>query len=600
MESISSVTPAPPLGVLDPRITLATALHSQPGVYALLIGSGTSTGAGIPTGWGVVKALVDRAAAADGTAGDVDPEVWWAEHGDGRPLGYSGLLEDLASTPAARRALLAGFFEPTQDDRDDGRKMPSAAHRAIAQLVRRGTIRVIVTTNFDRLLEQALEAEGISPQVIAAPGAIVGMEPLAHARCTVIKLHGDYARIDQLNTVEELRQYAPEMKALLERILDEYGLVINGWSGDWDAALVEAIQGTRARRYPLFWASYGSFGVAASQLVAQHRAHVIKGMTADQFFTDTLSRLESLDRLVDPPLSQAMAVARLKKALPDRAKYIELRDMFDSEIGRIRTYIALRGQTSPGPDTSEFWQSTYDEIRARSDTLIHLLAQGVYLDRDRQHTDLWIWVIEQLMRARPQPIGQYHLVWVNLHHYPALLALRAVELAAVGARHDNVLLQVTNKPMWKDQLHVEAEPALEVLNEHRVLGYDAVNAFPRWSGQRWLYPLSHLLKAELRPVLLPLVGDNESYEQLFHRTEYRVALAESLAAGDAAPQPTGGEYIGSRSVDRSGGLFWETDFREHADRAEWGWRQVQPHEADPFSDRLDTLTTRLKEIRRYG
>jgi hypothetical protein len=30
-------------------------------------------------------------------------------------------------------------------------------------------VRVIVTTNFDRLLENALEAEGINPAVIASP-----------------------------------------------------------------------------------------------------------------------------------------------------------------------------------------------------------------------------------------------------------------------------------------------------------------------------------------------------------------------------------------------------------------------------------------------
>jgi hypothetical protein len=175
--------------VLDPRISLATSMHSQPGVYALLLGSGTSTDAGVPTGWGVVKALVQRAAAAAGHefSEGLDPELWWREHGDGAPLGYSALLSALASTPAARRSMLASFFEPTDDERGQGIKVPGEAHRAIARLVSRGAIRVIVTTNFDRLIEQALEAEGVSPQVISTPGAIEGMEPLTHARCTVIK-----------------------------------------------------------------------------------------------------------------------------------------------------------------------------------------------------------------------------------------------------------------------------------------------------------------------------------------------------------------------------------------------------------------------------
>jgi hypothetical protein len=151
--------------------------------------------------------------------------------------------------------------------------------------VRRGSVRVIVTTNFDRLIEQALESEGIFPQVIATPSAIEGMEPLTHARCTVIKLHGDYARIDQLNTIEELSNYSNNLQALLTRVLDEYGLVINGWSGDWDHALVATIEAIRLRRYPLFWATFGPLGEVAKRLVAQHRAHVIEGAAANEFLS---------------------------------------------------------------------------------------------------------------------------------------------------------------------------------------------------------------------------------------------------------------------------------------------------------------------------
>jgi hypothetical protein len=56
-----------------------------------------------------------------------------------------------APTQAARRDLIAGFFEPTDEDAEQGLKVPGLAHRAIALLVKRGLVRVIVTTNFDRL-----------------------------------------------------------------------------------------------------------------------------------------------------------------------------------------------------------------------------------------------------------------------------------------------------------------------------------------------------------------------------------------------------------------------------------------------------------------
>ena len=36
---------------------LAMGMHAQPRVYAVLLGSGVSTGAGLPTGWGVEDSL---------------------------------------------------------------------------------------------------------------------------------------------------------------------------------------------------------------------------------------------------------------------------------------------------------------------------------------------------------------------------------------------------------------------------------------------------------------------------------------------------------------------------------------------------------------
>ncbi|MHA7304296.1 SIR2 family protein [Arthrobacter sp. TMN-49] len=168
---------------------------------------------------------------------------------------------------------------------------------SIAQLVQKGLVKVITTTNFDRLLEQALSAFGIVPQVIVSEAAVRGMKPLVHSACTVVKLHGDYKSLEQRNTLTELSSYGDEMQRLIDQIFDEYGLIINGWSGIWDKALVETLRGRRSRRYPLFWSSYGPLGEAGQELAERHNAVVLERATADQFFTDLLSRLESLEKL---------------------------------------------------------------------------------------------------------------------------------------------------------------------------------------------------------------------------------------------------------------------------------------------------------------
>ena len=312
------------VNAFDPLVMLATGVHAKPEVYALLLGSGVSTGAGIPTGWGVVQELVRRAAAAhdpedpgSADAAAADPEAWWSAHGDGQPLGYSSLLATLAPTAAARQHLLGGFFEPAGEDAEAGLKVPSAAHHAIAELARRGLIRVILTTNFDRLMERALEEAGVSPQVVASPAGVTGMTPLQHAQVTVIKLHGDYADLQMRNTIDELSTYPAELDSLLDRVLDEYGLIISGWSADWDTALVAALERLKSRRYPLYWDSRSSKGETARRLLAQHSGVVTPASSADELFTGLVDRIDALDRLAEPPLTTAVAVARLKRYLPE-------------------------------------------------------------------------------------------------------------------------------------------------------------------------------------------------------------------------------------------------------------------------------------------
>ena len=110
----------------------------------------------------------------------------------GRPPDYSDLLDQLPGTPAERQQLLRGYFEPNEQEREEGLKQPTAAHRAIAALAAQGYIKVILTTNFDRLIEKALRDAGVEPTVLSSPDHVQGSLPLVHTPCCVIKLHGDY------------------------------------------------------------------------------------------------------------------------------------------------------------------------------------------------------------------------------------------------------------------------------------------------------------------------------------------------------------------------------------------------------------------------
>lgn len=582
---------------LDPRISLATALHAQDGVYALLLGSGVSTGAGVATGWGVVTELTRRAAAAGGMTDlgeDFDAEAWWGENGDGQPLGYSGLLEALASTPAARRQLLAGFFEASDEDREAGKKVPGPAHNAVAELVRRGSVRVIVTTNFDRLIEQALTDAGVQHQVVSSAAAIAGMEPLPHAGCTVVKLHGDYAQLDQLNTVEELSAYAPEMGELLARILDEYGLVINGWSADWDHALVEAIQGARSRRYPLYWTSRSAPGAAASDLVTRHRAVTITRASADEFFPDLVSRLEALDSLRAPQLTQAMAIAQLKRWLPDPTQHIRVHDLVMDEVTRVAAAIEER-PTHHIMSTGPLAEQAHDELRDQTELLLRLVVTGIYFDRERAHTDLWVQVVQRLLQAKKIPASMYRDASWALQHYPALLTMYAAVAASVAAGREDVAIAILSKPTYVDPFNNLPElPACHVLHVHNVLDPDKIIAFPCWEGGQnpWSYPASALIRRSLKSVLEPMTQDPAATDALLSRTEYRIALAqEVLGVGiEGIYPPSPGEFLRRQNFSE-GEFYWENDFGRKGDVSAW----------EKFADYLPNTQTSLRvRFSNYG
>ena len=172
----------------SPAVSLASSVHAGPGTFALLVGSGVSREARVLTGWDVTLDLIRRLAAALRQDPGEDLIGWYRSHSGGEP-DYSSLLEDLAPSREDRRSLLERYFEPTDDERDEGAKIPTAAHRAIADLVKGGYVKVIVTTNFDRLLELALAEVGVVPAVISSPAHAEGALPLVPAdarssRCT--------------------------------------------------------------------------------------------------------------------------------------------------------------------------------------------------------------------------------------------------------------------------------------------------------------------------------------------------------------------------------------------------------------------------------
>jgi hypothetical protein len=73
-------------------LSLAFSIHNSPGVYAVLLGSGVSSSAGIPTGWGIVQDLCRKVAAGRQDEPGTDPIAWYERTFKEEPR-YDDLIE---------------------------------------------------------------------------------------------------------------------------------------------------------------------------------------------------------------------------------------------------------------------------------------------------------------------------------------------------------------------------------------------------------------------------------------------------------------------------------------------------------------------------
>jgi hypothetical protein len=268
---------------LDPIVSLAVGMAEGPGTYAFLLGAGVSKDAGVPTGGEVLSlALNDlyRLEHPDDEPPDNEGLAVWAAETGRDQLGYSGILELLGPEPEARRSYLEKYFEE---------KEPAETHRLLARLAAAGLVRVFVTSNFDRLLERALVDEGITPVLVTAADEVRRTTEREHARCYLLKVHGDYLQETIRNTAAELAELEPAIAVELQEIVDRFGLVVLGYSGT-DAAAGQCLRARNSRR-GVYWVSRSAPAGTAATLIEAMEARVIKRDTAAEFVSDLSRRI---------------------------------------------------------------------------------------------------------------------------------------------------------------------------------------------------------------------------------------------------------------------------------------------------------------------
>lgn len=445
------------VGPLDPTVRAALALSARPGGYAVLLGAGISRSTGIPSAWDVLEDLIGLIAEAQGQHRPDDPARWWEDQ-VGSPPDYSQVLESVAATPGERRALLEPYFSRTAEDPDDV-KSPSAAHHAVADLMAHGLVRIAITTNFDLLLENAIRARGLDPQVVSTPTAFARLEPLHALRCTVLHLNGDYLHPDVLNTKSELESYPPDVAAVIRQVFNEYGLIAAGWSAKWDRGLVDLLWGASPARYGSWWIEPEDLNPEQLALLqARSGEHIAR--SGD----DALPEIAQMTAVIQEaehrthPLEMAAATRLARSELAAGGRALRTHDRLRASLESLSECKSIRATSFDG-DADERMRREQVLLDAAALPL-GLVAALAYWGDER--TDGWWFDSIERLAFRPHVSGTSSLI--GLSRAASHLMMYAAGVAACAANRWTLVGRLLAEPSAELSTGSDARPVALALS----------------------------------------------------------------------------------------------------------------------------------------
>lgn len=209
--------------------------------FDLLLGAGASVSSGIPSGsdlvWHFKREILNSSGKINNKQfHDLKIEdnkkiiqSYFDMKGDNNIANpYSYYFAQCYPDPLVRKEFLTGLV------RD---KKPSIGFLCLAAMVEQCKINTVWTTNFDDLIEKAINGLNYTSCQIVSPENAASVQNFKEDIPTVVKLHGDF-RYDPLqNTDEELQKLEENLHQYFVDALTKRGLLVVGYSGSDESVL---------------------------------------------------------------------------------------------------------------------------------------------------------------------------------------------------------------------------------------------------------------------------------------------------------------------------------------------------------------------------
>ncbi len=204
--------------------------------YSFLLGAGASRSSGIRTGAELANEWYKELEE------DMSPEVFrqWCEEENidsEQPRGeyYSKIFNKRFEDS------LVGGYEYLKKEMAD--KTPSLGYYILAQVLTKEQHSLVVTTNFDNLLEDAIRRFTPKTPLVIGHEALAEYAMNHRDRPIIMKLHRDLL-LEPKNTEEETKMLAEQWKKALKPVLSSSHLIVLGYGGN-DGSLMDYLQSNR-------------------------------------------------------------------------------------------------------------------------------------------------------------------------------------------------------------------------------------------------------------------------------------------------------------------------------------------------------------------
>lgn len=130
-------------------------------------------------------------------------------------------------------------------------KNPSAEYYLLADLVAKGVINNIFTTNFDDFFQEALSFLGLRARVCSFEDKadVINFD---RGKPNIIKLHGDYLYSNTRNYNNETAELHESLRAKFQEALGKFGLIVIGYAGN-DYSIMSVLEELKDINFPLYW-----------------------------------------------------------------------------------------------------------------------------------------------------------------------------------------------------------------------------------------------------------------------------------------------------------------------------------------------------------